>query len=220
MHADSLLLEKEIFMEFRSLPAKERIGKVLDAVNLRGVKAQLADTREKALEMVKSMIPDGADVMTGASITLQQIGFEDLLISGKHPWHNLKDGILAEKDKAKQATLRKQGTLSEYFLGSVHAITEAGEIVIASATGSQLPAYAFSSSNVIWVAGAQKITPSMEMALKRIREYIVPLEDQHMKQLYGPKAATMIGKILIFERESPVMNRNINLILVNEVLGF
>ncbi len=207
-------------MEFRSLPTKERIGKVLDAVNLRGVKAQLAETREKALEMVKSMIPDGADVMTGASITLQQIGFEDLLVSGKHPWHNLKEGILAEKDMAKQATLRKQGTLSEYFLGSVHAITEAGEIVIASATGSQLPAYAFSSSNVIWVAGAQKITPSMEMALKRIREYIVPLEDQHMKQLYGPKAATMIGKILIFERESPVIHRNLNLILVNEVLGF
>jgi L-lactate utilization protein LutC len=207
-------------MEFNSLPTKERIKKVLEAVNSRAVKAQLVETREEALEKVKSMIPGGADVMTGASITLQQIGFEDLLVSGKHPWHNLKDGILAEKDMAKQATLRKQGTMSEYFLGSVHAIAETGEIVIASATGSQLPAYAFSSSNVIWVAGAQKITPSLEMAIKRIREYIVPLEDQHMKQIYGPQAGTMIGKMLIFERESPMLHRNVNLILVNEVLGF
>ncbi len=207
-------------MEFNSLPTKERIKKVLEAVNSRGIKAQLVETKEEALEKVRSMIPGGADVMTGASITLQQIGFEDLLVSGKHPWHNLKDGILAEKDMAKQATLRKQGTMSEYFLGSVHAIAETGEIVFASATGSQLPAYAFSSSNVIWVAGAQKITSSLEMAIKRIREYIVPLEDQHMKQLYGPQAATMIGKMLVFERESPMLHRNVNLIMVNEVLGF
>jgi L-lactate utilization protein LutC len=207
-------------MEFSSLPSKDRIKQVLDAINSRGIKAQLAETRNEALEKVKGMIPDGAEIMTGASITLQQIGFEDLLISGKHPWKNLKDGILAEKDPVKQASLRKRGTMSEFFLGSVHAITEEGTIVIASATGSQLPAYAFSSLNVIWIAGAQKITPSLETAFKRIREYIVPLEDQHMKQVYGPQASTMIGKILIFERESPMLRRNVNLILVNEVLGF
>lgn len=207
-------------MDYKSLPAREKIQNVLEAVETRGVKGQFVENKEKALEAVKSMIPAGSSIMTGASITLLQIGFEDLLISGKHSWHNLKDELLTEKDPARQLILRKQSTMSDYFLGSVHAITETGEIVFASATGSQLPAYAFSSSNIIWVAGAQKITPTLEDAFKRIHEYIIPLEDVHMKQLYGPQSGTMLGKMLIFERESPFLNRNLNLILVNEVLGF
>lgn len=207
-------------MDYKTLPAKETIQKVIKAVEARGIKAQFVETKEEALEKIKSIIPNGASVMTGASITLQQIGFEAMLISGKHPWNNLKAVIVAEKDMAKQSLLRKQGTLADYFLGSVHAIAETGEIVFASATGSQLPAYAYSSSNIIWVAGAHKITPSVEGGIKRIREYIVPLENEHMKQLYGPQSGTMIGKMLIFERESPMLKRNLNLILVNEVLGF
>ncbi len=207
-------------MNYYSLPSLEIVNKVLEAVNERGIKAQFVESKEKALELVVNMIPAGASVMTGASITLQQIGFEDLLISGKHSWNNLKDKLLTEKDPASQVILRKQSTMADYFLGSVHAIAQTGEIVFASATGSQLPAYAFSSSNIIWIAGTQKITSSLEDGIKRVREYIIPLEDRHMKQLYGPQSGTMIGKLLIFERESPFLHRNLNLILVGEVLGF
>lgn len=207
-------------MNYYSLPSLEIVNKVLEAVNERGIKAQFVESKEKALELVVNMIPAGASVMTGASITLQQIGFEDLLISGKHSWNNLKDKLLTEKDPASQVILRKQSTMADYFLGSVHAIAQTGEIVFASATGSQLPAYAFSSSNIIWIAGTQKITSSLEDGIKRVREYIIPLEDRHMKQLYGPQSGTMIGKLLIFERESPFLHRNLNLILVREVLGF
>jgi len=155
--------------------------------------------------------------MTGASITLQQIGFEEVLISKAHPWVNLKDELLAEKDPARQAELRRKSILAEYFLGSVHAIAETGEIVIASATGSQLPSYAFSSPNVIWVAGAQKITPTLDDAIRRVREYNFPRENQRMKDMGYP--GSMIGKLLIFERESPYLNRHITLILVKEAVG-
>jgi len=207
-------------MDYNILPTTDRLQKTMEAVRARGISVTLVETKEAALTQLQTLIPAGGAVMTGASVTLQQIGFEDLLISGKHPWRNFKDEVLAEKDPAKQAILRKQGTLTDYFLGSVQAIAETGEIVIASATGSQLPAYAFSSSNVIWVAGAQKITPTLETALQRVREYVLPLEDQHMKQLRGKEASTFIGKLLVFEREAPYLRRNVNLILVNEVLGF
>jgi len=116
--------------------------------------------------------------------------------------------------------LRKQAILADYFLGSIQAIAETGEILIASATGSQLPAYAFSSSNVIWVAGTQKISPTLKAAFHRVRDYVLPLEDQHMKQLYGKESGSFIGKILVFEREAPYLQRKVHLLLVNEVLGF
>jgi L-lactate utilization protein LutC len=207
-------------MNFNTLPTPDRLQKTIEAVRTRGITVTLVETKESALTQLQALIPAGATVMTGASITLQQIGFEALLMGKKHPWRNFKDEVLAEKDPVKQAALRKQGTLADYFLGSVHAIAETGEIIIASATGSQLPAYAFSSSNVIWVAGTQKITPTVETAFRRVREYVLPLEDQHMKQLYGNEAGSFIGKLLIFEREAPYLHRNVNLLLVNEVLGF
>jgi L-lactate utilization protein LutC len=207
-------------MIYNILPVEDQLQKTIAAIQSRGITVNLVETKESALSQLQTMIPAGASVMTGASITLQEIGFVSLLREGNHPWRNVKAEILAEQDPARQAALRKQGTLSDYFLGSVNAIAETGELIIASATGSQLPAYAYSSSNVIWVVGAQKITPTLETALQRVREYVLPLEDQHMKMLYGNEAESFIGKLLIFEREAPYLHRHLNLILVNEVLGY
>jgi hypothetical protein len=117
----------------------------------------------------------------------------------------------------KQAELRRKSVTADYFLGSVHAVTQAGEVVIASNTGSQLAPYSYSSQNVIWIVGAQKIVLNLEEGMRRIREYCLPLEDNRMKQA-GFKGSS-IGKILIFEREN-LPNRKITLLLINEKLGF
>ncbi len=207
-------------MSYTSLPTPEIIRRTIEAIRGRGVSVQLVETKEAALPILVSLIPDGASVMTGASLTLEQIGFVNLLKSGNHKWHNLKAEVLAEKDPAEQSRLRKQATLADYFLGSVHAIAETGEIVVASATGSQLPAYAYSCNNIIWVAGAQKITPTVETALRRVREHSLPGEDQRMKKALGENAGSFIGKLLIFEREAPYLRRTVTLLLVNEILGF
>lgn len=206
-------------MEYGTLPSLEVIRRTLDAVNGRGIQAELVETKEEALARLKALIPPGATVMTGGSVTLTQIGLDNVLISGEHPWRNFKSDLLAEKDPVKQSALRLQGTMAEFFLGSVNAIAESGELIFASGTGSQLPAYAYTSRNVIWVAGAQKIAPTLDDALLRVREYVLPLEDQRQKKV-GNKAGSFIGRILIFEREPASMRRNLRLILVNEVLGF
>lgn len=207
-------------MDYAILPTLDRIQRTLEAVQARGIGAELVETKEAALApRIQFMIPAGAVVMTGSSITLQQIGFEAVLISGQHPWRNFKADLLAEKDPAKQSAMRMQGTLAEYFLDSVNALAETGELVFASGSGSQSPAYAFTSRNVIWVAGAQKITPTLNDALQRIREYVLPLEDQRQKSL-GNRAGSSIGRILILEREPPYLRRNLTLILVNQALGF
>jgi L-lactate utilization protein LutB len=206
-------------MDFNSIPAAGIIDRTMKAIESRGVKVVVADTKESALSVLMSLIPEGAGVMTGASLTLKEIGFEDLLKSGNHRWHNLKGEIVAEKDPARQSLLRKQGTLADYFLGSVHAIAETGEILVASATGSQIAPYAFSSNHVIWVAGAQKIVPTVEDGFRRIREYVLPHEDQRMKMNFGPQAESFIGKILLFEREAPYLHRTLTLILIRQLVG-
>ena len=206
-------------MAYDTLPAPEQVRRTVEAVNARGIHAELMETKEAALERVKALIPPGCVVMTGSSVTLQQIGFEDILISGDHPWRNFKADLLAEKDPNKQSTMRRQGTLAEYYLGSVNALAETGELVFASGSGSQLPAYAYNSRNVIWVAGTQKITPSLDGALQRVREYVLPLEDQRQRSL-GNQSGSRINRILIIEGEPAYLRRNLTLILVNQALGF
>lgn len=203
-------------MEYNSLPQNKSIQKTMEALKKRGIESVFVKNRKEALEKIIKLIPKGSEVMTGSSVTLEEIGFVNLLKSKKHPWRNLKDEILAEKDPKKQAELRKKSVLSEYFLGSVHGISQTGEVVIASASGSQLPSYVFTSENVIWVAGAQKIVPSLEEAIKRVREYVFDLEDKRMKS--SGAQGSVIGKMVIFERE--IMPRKIIMILVGEKLGF
>jgi L-lactate utilization protein LutC len=183
----------------------------------RGFHVEFLNNKEEAMERLKNLISPGAEVMTGSSTTLKEIGFIDFLSSGNHQWNNLKEKIVSEKDPKKQVELRKKSVISEYFLGSVHAITQSGQVVIASATGSQLSSYVYASNNVIWVVGTQKIVPNLEEGLRRIREYVFPLEDQRMKQA-GYKGST-IAKILIFEKETMPF-RKITLIFVKEKLGF
>jgi L-lactate utilization protein LutC len=206
-------------MIFTGLPAAESIERAVKAVDGRGVSVVPVETKEAALSIVVNLIPDGATVMTGASLTLQEIGFVELLKSGQQRWHNLKAEVVAEKDPSRQSLLRKQATLADYFLGSVHAIAETGEIIIASATGSQLAPYVYSSGHVIWVAGAQKIVPTLEAGFRRVREHSLPHEDQRMKQAFGENAGSFIGKLLVFEREAPYLRRSVTLVLVKQQVG-
>lgn len=205
-------------MPFDQLATQDSIDKTASALWERNIAVQIVENKDAALTTVKSLLPDGADIMTGASVTLEQIGFVDFLKSGKHPWSNRKTAIVAEQDPAQQAVLRKQATLAEYFLGSVHAITEQGQLLIASASGSQLPSIAYSGKNIILVAGTQKIVPDLEHGMERIRQFIFPLEDQHMKDLGLPGSS--INKILVVEREGKTSGRKLHLVLVKEKLGF
>lgn len=206
----------ETHMNYETIPSRETIDKTKKSLEERNISVTVVESGADAFEFIKNMIPKGASVMNGSSTTLKQIGFVDYLSSDGHGWNNLHTAILVEQDKNKQARMRAESVLADYFLGSVHAITEEGTVMIASATGSQLPSYAFSSPNVIWVVSTNKIVPTLEDGFRRIKEYVFPLEDKRMKEVGYPGSA--IGKILLFERE--IMERKIHLILVNEKLGF
>jgi hypothetical protein len=206
-------------MGFDTPPSADRIRLTMDALKARGITAETVAAAPQALERLRALLPAGASLSTGASLTLKEIGFEELLRGGSHPWKNLKAEFLAEKDPAVQLRLRKQSTLADYYLGSVHAVSQTGEVVVASMTGSQVAPYAYGAANVIWVVGAQKITASLDEAIRRVREYVLPHEDKRQREATGGKMGSMIGKLLIFEREAPFLRRTVTMIIVEQAVG-
>lgn len=205
-------------MSYNQLATQERIHRAAAALSEHGFSVSTLASAGAALDAIKEMIPAGASVMNGSSRTLDQIGFTEYLKEVNHGWNNLHDAILKETDPKKQGELRAHAVVSEYYLGSAHAISETGEIVVASNTGSQLPHLAFTSPNIILVVSTAKITGTLADALKRVEEHVVPLEDQRAKEMgWG---GTMHAKTLILHRENAHMGRKVHIIFVEEELGF
>lgn len=205
-------------MKYTHKAPRDIVTKTIQALGANGIEAVSVENGADALSLIQSRIPKGASVMNGSSRTLEQIGFVEYLKSGNHPWNNLHIPILSQKDPSIQARLRKEATLSDYYLGSVHALSQTGELVIGSNTGSQLTHVVFSSPNLIFVVGTQKIVPTLSDAMKRLEDYVIPLEDANMKEKYG--MGTMLSKVVLFKRENTMMGRKVTVILVNEALGF
>ena len=136
---------------YDTLASRIIVEKTMEALKTRGINPEFVETKEDALDRLKELIPAGSEIMTGGSTTLDQIGFTEILIHGKHPWKNLKDAILSEKDPVRQIELRKRSVTADYMIGSLHAVVETGEVLLVNASGSSIPAYSFSSDNVIWV---------------------------------------------------------------------
>ena len=205
-------------MDYNTLASDESVARTVAALKERNVEVIVVSTKEEALDKAKSLIPPGVSVMNGASVTLEQMGFVGYLKSGEHGWNNLHDAIVKETDKAKQSQLRRQALLADNYLGSVSALSETGQFINASNTGSQLPHIVYSSKNLIFVVSTKKIVPTLQDAFDRLEKYVLPLEEEHMQKKYG--VGTYPSKIVITNRENPMMGRKVTMILVKEDLGF
>ncbi len=205
-------------MKYEELATDEVVQKTIQALGTKNVEAFVVSSGAEALAKIKELIPAGMSVMNGTSTTLQQIGFVEYLKSGEHGWNNLHKNIVEETDKDKKALLRKQAVLSDYYLGSVHALAKTGEMVIASNSGSQLPHIVFTSPNLIFVASTKKIMPTLDEAMHRLYEHVVPQEDARAQKAYG--SGSFPSKVVIFNRESPTSGRKVKMIFVKENLGF
>jgi len=207
-----------ICMSYDTIASDQVIAKTVASLKGKNFNPIVVNAKKEALEKIKELIPAGASVMNGSSTTLEEIGFMQYLKDGKHGWNDLHANILAENDAAKRAELRKQSVLSDWYLGSVHALTEGGEMIIASNTGSQLPHLVFTSKNLILIVGAQKIVPDLAEGMKRLETYVVPLEDDRAMKAY--KAHTANNKTLIVHGENPMSGRTFHVIILKEKLGF
>ena len=204
-------------MNYKNPASKKTVNNTVDGLKSRGYEVVLVKTGQEALKEIENTIPDGVSVTNGSSVTLEQIGYTALIESGQQKWNDLGANIKKEPEKEKRATLRRESSISDYYVGSVHALIENGDYLVASNTGSQLPHIVF-TSNLIFVVSTKKIVPTLGEAFKRLTEYVVPLEDEHMKNLYG--SGTALNKIVISKGEAPMIGRKVKFILVEEDLGF
>lgn len=205
-------------MDFEILKSNEVVEAVSAKLSQGDFVSYHVTNKVEALEKIKELIPAGASVVNGSSTTLHQIGFVDYLKSENHPWVNMHERVLVENDPVKKAKLRKEISISDYHLGSVQAVTEDGEILIASGSGSNLPGITFNAKNVIFVVSTNKIVANLDEAMKRLKEYVWPKEDVRMKE--AGMSGSNISKILIYKKEPKVMGRTCTIIFVDEKLGF
>lgn len=202
-------------MDWKKLTSKETVESTIKELEKREITAFYVQNGQEAKDKALSLISKGSRVLVSTSVTAEQIGLKDEIDNGED-YKSVRNEYMA-LDKDNQADkIRELRSTPEVIVGSVHAVTEKGEVLVASNTGSQIPGYSYGAGKVIWVVGAQKIVKSMDQAFKRLTEYVVPLEEQHMQEQYG--VGTNLSKILIINKEK-VKNR-IFLIFVNEVLGF
>jgi hypothetical protein len=201
--------------EFGTLADEASVRRAIEALEGNGIKVLRARDAAEARRIVLEMVPAGANVHHGASQTLDATGISDELDAsgrfdpiGPRAW---------SMDRATQGDeIRRLTASPDVMLGSVHAATETGSLIVASAGGSQLGPYVSGAGRVILVVGRQKIVADLEEGMRRINEYALPLEDERAMSAYGIHSA--VNKVLIINRE--VFPGRITVVLVDEALGF
>jgi L-lactate utilization protein LutC len=208
-------MAQEQAMASPHLPDEAAIARTVEALRARNIHVIVTNTGEEAHHALIQLLPEGAEICDSTSETLDAIGFT-AFVRGNPRFTNLHDGYAAEPDLAKRNDLRRRASIADYFIGSVQAIAETGEVFVASATGSQLAPYAYAAKRVIWVVGVQKIAPTFDAAMQRVRGHTLARHDQWLADM--GRAPTPIGKLGIIEHESQA--GRITLILVKELLGW
>ncbi|MGB8644866.1 MAG: LUD domain-containing protein [Anaerolineae bacterium] len=205
---------KEPNPEFGQLASDEAVKRTAVALRAHGMEVLVVNTGEEAKQAVLKIVPHGASVYSTSSQTLDTIGLTHELNETGH-YHSIRKRTIAMDRKTEMTEIRRLQSSHDFVVGSVHAITETGSVLIASRGGSQLPAYAYGADRVIWVAGTQKIVTDIEEGLQRLYQYSLPLEDVRARKAYGISSA--INKILIVNAETPGRT---TVVLVKENLGF
>ena len=194
---------------------EESISRTVEALTARNVETLVVDDGAQALAKLKELVPEGSVIFNNTSETLDSIGYSDY-VHGNPKYRNLHDDMVAETDPSNQRDLRRRATLAEYFIGSVQAVAETGEVVVASGSGSQIAAYVYNAERLIWLAGTPKICPSLSEAIDRVRGYTLERHDSWL-EVRG-RIPSPIGKLMVFENE--VVAGRITMILIKESLGW
>src|SRR5215475_6023835 len=185
-------------MLFADPAPAQRLERAAAALTAHGFTAEILDDTAAARARVKELIPEGASVFTGASETLRLSGIaDDINTSGRY--QAIRPLALGMDRVTRADEIRRLISTPDVVVGSVHAVTEAGALVIASASGSQLPAYAGGAAHAIWIVGAQKVVPDLDTALRRVEDHCLPLESTRAQMVYGQPSA--INRLLVLNAE-------------------
>ena len=200
---------------FADPASAHRLERAAAALTAHGFTVEILDDSTTARTRIKDLIPQGASVFTGASETLRLSGI-DADINTSSRYQAIKPRVLAMNRATQMDEIRRLLATPDIAVGSVAAVTESGSLVIASASGSQLPGYAGGAARAIWIVGAQKVVPDLSAALRRVEDHCLPLESARAQEAYGQPSA--INHLLILNAE-PYPGRS-TVLLLREAIGF
>jgi acyl-CoA hydrolase len=199
---------------FTTLPDEHALQATVVALEEHGFSVEVVSDLDAARQAVLARIPEGSSVMTNTSVTLTETGIADAINDGG-PYESARNKMFALDFETQVQQMKAIGGQPDYALGSVHAVTHDGTLVIASASGSQLASYAWGAANVIFVIGAQKLVPGLDAARERIYQHSLKLEDARAQAAYGQHS--YVGKVLEIHQELP---GRIHIVLVRQPLGY
>ena len=204
-------------MSYDQTASRESLDRAAAALTANGFNVIVAESRDEARDKALGLIPDGAEVMTMSSVTCTEIGlYQAIDESGRYD--AVRPKLMKMDRKTQDREMQKMGAAPEWSVGSVHAVTEDGHLLMASNTGSQMPAHVSGAAHVIFVVGTQKIVRDVQDGIKRIYEYTFPLEDERAKKAYG--MGSSVNNILIMNKVPQFMPGRVNVILLKEKIGF
>lgn len=195
--------------------AADRLERTAEALAAKGFTVEVLDDAAAARIRVKELIPQGASVFTAASETLRLSGIEED-INASSDYESVKSRVMAMDRETEADDIRRMVATPDFALGSAAAVTEAGALVIASASGSQLPGSVGGAACAIWVVGAQKVVADLDEALRRVEEHALPLENVRAQEVYGVTSA--VNQLLVLNAPTR-MSRGV-VLLLREVIGF
>src|SRR4051812_39996034 len=185
------------------------------ALRAHGFTVELLDDVAAARIRIRQLIPEGASVFTGASETLRLSGIHaDITATGRYD--AVRPGVLAIDRATGADEIRRLTAVPDVVVGSVAALTETGSLVVASGSGSQLPAYAGGGARAIWIVGAQKVVPDLSAALRRVEDHCLPLESARTQAVHGWPSA--VNRLLVLNAEHHPGRGTV--LLLREAIGF
>ena len=134
--------------------------------------AQYFPKSADALEELWKMIPEGATVGVGGSVTLNQIGFVDEVQKRPVKFLNPFAKGLSPEEMLK---VRRQILTADFFVGSSNAVTEEGELLNIDATGNRVGPMIFGPKKVVLICGVNKIVKNIEEAHAKVQEWTSPM---------------------------------------------
>lgn len=201
--------------DYTELASEDELAITVGSCNNNGFTAAVAENSKEAKDMVCSIIPKQAEVFVMTSVTLDRSGISKA-IDESGEYESVREKLNHMDPAIQKKEMRRLGAAPDWAVGSVHAVTEDGHLLIASNTGSQLCAYVYGAEKVVFVVGTQKIVKDDQEAVRRIYEHALPLENARAQQAYG--IHSFVSKLLTINRE--VVPDRIKIVFVKEQLGF
>ncbi len=199
---------------FEAPASPAKVAAVARALHRRGLDVEVVEDAADARAAVLRHLGPGDEVLEATSETLREIG---LVGDGSSPvpYRRLRPELDRLARAGRREEKRRRGASPDVVVGSIQAVTERGEILVASGTGSQLGPYGYGAGRVIWVVGAQKIVRDLTEGLRRIRQFAVRREDTRVRRLGG--SGSSVNKLLIvFGEHQP---HRVTVVLARSRLG-